>query len=223
MFAEFGALSFLRVQTFTTAIFESYELQFDSATAALQSAVLVALCLPVVYGELRLRRRLRFARVGRGAARRLVSIPFGRMKIPVVLTLTALIVISLGIPLVIIAYWLAVGQSLGLGVGSIWSALANSLFLTFTGAAVVVALALPLVLASTRYGGFLATWADRLPYAVHGLPGLVVALAYVFVSIHFIRPVYQTVAILLAAYGVLFLPLAQSALRASLELVPPRL
>ncbi len=38
MFAEFGALALLRVQTFTTAIFASYELQFDSASAALQSA-----------------------------------------------------------------------------------------------------------------------------------------------------------------------------------------
>src|SRR3546814_12823293 len=66
MLAEFGALAMLRVQTFTTAIFESYELQFDSTSAAVQSAVLMALCLPAAWGEIRLRANRRVARSGRG-------------------------------------------------------------------------------------------------------------------------------------------------------------
>ncbi|MGB7422213.1 MAG: ABC transporter permease subunit, partial [Comamonas sp.] len=67
MFAEFGALAFLRVQTFTTAIFESYELHFDSSTAAALSIVLMLLCLPAAWLEMRLRGQRRVARVGRGA------------------------------------------------------------------------------------------------------------------------------------------------------------
>jgi iron(III) transport system permease protein len=80
-----------------------------------------------------------------------------------------------------------------------------------------------LVIGSVRYGGWFARLADRLPYVVHGLPGLVVALSLVFLSIHYARPLYQTAALLFVAYATLFLPLAQSALRASIELVPPRL
>ncbi len=37
MLAEFGARSFLRVQTFTTEIFQQYDMQFDNASAALLS------------------------------------------------------------------------------------------------------------------------------------------------------------------------------------------
>jgi iron(III) transport system permease protein len=84
-------------------------------------------------------------------------------------------------------------------------------------------LALPLVLASTRGRGRIAGFADRLPYLVHGLPGIVVALAVVSVSIRYVPALYQSLAVVFAAYAILCLPLAQSAIRASAELVPPEL
>lgn len=220
MFAEFGALSLLRVQTFTTAIFESYQLQFDSASAALQSAVLMALCLPAAYGEMRLRRLRQVARIGRGSARRPPRVPLGRARVPVLAGFVLLAAMSLGVPLSTLAYWLVAGQSAGKGVADLWPAVSGSLSLALPGAAIVVLLALPVVLASVRRGGALADLADRLPYVVHGLPGLVVALALVFLSIRYAHPLYQSVLLLFAAYATLFLPLAQSALRASAELVP---
>jgi iron(III) transport system permease protein len=123
-----------------------------------------------------------------------------------------------------LAYWLAVGHSRGYGTAEVLPAIAGSLGLAIPAALITVALALPLVLASVRHGDSrIAQFADRLPYVMHGLPGLVIALAMVFLSIHYATPLYQTVFVLLAAYAMLFLPLAQSALRASIELVPPRL
>jgi iron(III) transport system permease protein len=80
-----------------------------------------------------------------------------------------------------------------------------------------------LVLATTHYRGRIATLADRLPYLVHGLPGIVVALALVSASLHYVPALYQSTALVLVAYAVLFLPLAQSSVRASAELVPPEL
>ncbi|MGE0004678.1 MAG: ABC transporter permease [Parvibaculaceae bacterium] len=223
MFAEFGALALLRVQTFTTAIFASYELQFDSASAALQSAVLMALCLPAAWGEMRLRARTQVYRTGRGAARDLSTRSLGALKIPVVAAFCLLVALAVGVPFVMLAYWLAIGRSRGGGIADILPAVTGSLGLSLPGAVIVVALALPLVLASVRHGGRLAALADRLPYVIHGLPGLVIALALVFLSIRYARPFYQTAAVLFVAYAMLFLPLAQSALRASVELVPPRL
>lgn len=223
MFAEFGALSLLRVQTFTTAIFESYQLQFDSATAALQSAVLIALCLPPAYGELRLKKHMQFARVGRGSRRMVTPLRLGRAKPFILLLFGILALLSLGVPLATLTYWLTVGNSLGEGSVNIWPAITGSLSLSLPGAIIVVLLAFPLVMASARHGGWLAQFIDRLPYIVHGLPGLVVALSLVFLSIRYAGPLYQTIAIIFAAYAILFLPLAQSALRASVELVPPRL
>jgi iron(III) transport system permease protein len=223
MFAEFGALSLLRVQTFTTAIFQSYELQFDSSSAALQAGVLLALCLPPALLEMRLRRGIRIARSAQGSGRRSVQMPLGKAKAPVIAGLGALIFVAAGMPFLTLAFWLIAGHSRGAGRGEIWQALAGSLSLSLPGAIIVVALALPLVLCGVRYGGWFARFADRVPYVVHGMPGVVIAFALVFLSIHFARPFYQTAALVFAAYAMLFMPLAQSALQASVELVPLRL
>lgn len=223
MFAEFGALALLRVQTFTTAIFSSYELQFDNASAALQSAVLLALCLPAALAEMRLRRGMRFARSGRGGRREQRLLPLGRAKPFVLLGFAGLSALATGVPAGMLVYWIAVGRSAGRGLEDLGAAIQGSLSLALPGALVVTALALPLVMAATRHRGPIAGLLDRLPYIVHGLPGLVVALAFTFFAIRFAPGVYQTTGLLVAVYAVLFLPLAQSALRASVELAPPGL
>ena len=52
------------------------------------------------------------------------------------------------------------------------------------------------------------------------MPGIVVALALVWVSIRLIPDLYQTVPVLLAAYAMLFLPRAVVSVRSSLEHAP---
>jgi iron(III) transport system permease protein len=222
MLAEFGALSLLRVQTFTTAIYQSYELQFDNASAAMQSAVLMLLCFPAVYGEVRLRGKARLDAGGR-AKRYGVPIALGRLRPLALFGIAMLLLLALGVPIFMLVYWLAHGTSAGHGLDEVWAALAGSLSLAVPGAFLTAALALPVVVLSVRFRGVFGRIAERLPYVVHGLPGLVVALALIFVSIHYVPTLYQTAPLLLAAYAVLFLPLAQSAIKASLELVPVEL
>lgn len=223
MFAEFGALALLRVQTFTTAIFESYELQFDSASAAMQSIVLMLLCIPAAWAEMRLRTGRRIARVGRGATRQSQAIVLGRKTWPVLGAFGFLGLVSLGVPLSILAYWLVKGSSAGRGYEDILPAIEGTLTLAGSGALLTSLLAIPLVLVASRHRGYLAQIAERLPYIVHGLPGVVVALALVFLSIRLVPSLYQGMTVLLIAYAILFLPLAQSSLRASIELVPPQI
>ncbi|MDF2995049.1 MAG: afuB [Xanthobacteraceae bacterium] len=223
MLAEFGALSLLRVQTFTTAIFAEYELQFNSANAALLSGILMALCLPVALSEAKLRGANRLARTDRRARRHPPLARLGHWTWPVQLTLAALSAAALGVPLFMLAYWLGVGLSVGVGAGAIGEAILGSLRLSVGGAVVTTLLALPLVLLAMRHDSRLARLAERLPYVVHGLPGLVVALALIFIAIRWVPVLYQSSALVMVAYAILFLPLAQSALRATAELVPPEL
>ncbi|MCW3473200.1 ABC transporter permease [Limobrevibacterium gyesilva] len=223
MLAEFGALSLLRVQTFTTAIFDQYQMQFNPSAAALLAAGLMALSLPIAFAEMRLRHGRRFARVGRGNSRRLPLSPLGRLKPVVLAGFAGTAALSLGVPLMTLGFWLWHGSSAGRGVGTIVPALLGSLSLALPGAVLTTLFAVPLVMLSIRYQGRLTALADRLPYVVHGLPGIGVALALVFLSVHYAPAIYQTRLLVLLAYTVLFLPLAQSSLRASAELVPPGL
>jgi iron(III) transport system permease protein len=57
----------------------------------------------------------------------------------------------------------------------------------------------------------------------NSLPGIVVALALVTVSINFAQPIYQTFVLLLLAYAIMFLPRAVVTVRAGLEQAPPML
>jgi iron(III) transport system permease protein len=64
---------------------------------------------------------------------------------------------------------------------------------------------------------------ERLTYISAALPGIVVALGFVFVGINYARPLYQTLPMLLAAYIVLFIPQAVGAERSALLQVSPSL
>ncbi|MBV9653920.1 MAG: iron ABC transporter permease [Acetobacteraceae bacterium] len=223
MLSEFGALSFLRVETFTTAIFDQYQAEFDNATAALLSGVLILLCLPVVFGEIRLRRGKRFARIAKGGARVPAPVALGTFKLPALVGLACYVALGFGVPMATLGFWVVRGASAGYGLGTVLPALAASIGFALPGAALTTLIAVPLVLATTHYRGRLAALADRLPYLVHGLPGIVVALALVSISIRYVPALYQSTALVLVAYAVLFLPLAQSSVRASAELVPREL
>jgi iron(III) transport system permease protein len=223
MLAEFGALSFLRVQTFTTEIFQQYDEQFDNATAALLSSMLMAISMPLALAEMRVRRGRRFARSGKGVSRQPQIMVLGWRRVPIMLGFAAFAALALGAPFWMLFYWLANGASIGLGAERVLPALLGSLSYSLSGGVLVTLLALPLVLASMRLRGWAVVLAERLPYVIHGLPGLVIALALVFFAIRFTPALYQSPLIVLTAYVMLFLPLAQSAIRASAELVPPEL
>ncbi|HEV2675239.1 MAG TPA: iron ABC transporter permease [Aliidongia sp.] len=223
MLAEFGALSFLRVETFTTAIFDQYTAEFNNQAAALLSGVLMLICLPVAFAEARMRTRRRVARIGRGSARALVPIALGPLMPLAILGFVLLTILSFGVPIVTLGFWVWQGHSAGQGIERVLPALATTLGYALPGAVLTTIAAVPLVIATTHFRGRFAMLCDRLPYIVHGLPGIVVALAAVATAIGFLPAVYQTSGLVLLVYLVLFLPLAQSSVRASAELVPREL
>ncbi|WP_162956916.1 ABC transporter permease, partial [Pseudomonas aeruginosa] len=111
MLVEFGALSILRYQTFTTAIYQEFELEFSNATAAMLSSVLLALCFLLLWLELRMRGRSRLVRTGQGSARRAERVRLGFGKWPLQALLATLVLVGTGIPLVMLGYWLYEGSS----------------------------------------------------------------------------------------------------------------
>jgi iron(III) transport system permease protein len=62
---------------------------------------------------------------------------------------------------------------------------------------------------------------ERSTYIASSLPGIVVALALVTVTIRLLPALYQTLPVLVVGYVILFLPRAVVSLRSTLELAPP--
>jgi iron(III) transport system permease protein len=219
--AEFGALQMLRFPTFTTAIYDQYRSSFNGPAANMLASVLVLCCLVLLMLELRLRGHHRYARVGGGAARVPARLRLGRLTAPALLGMTGLIVLALGVPIGSLVHWLAVGSSTAFPAGTLLAAAATTLGLAAIAALATTLLAVPVAWLSVRHRGTTSTVLERGTYFGNALPGIVVALSLVTVSIHFARPVYQTTLLLVAAYAILFLPRAMVSVRAALTQAPP--
>ncbi|ART81274.1 iron ABC transporter permease [Oceanisphaera profunda] len=223
MLAEFGALAFLNYETFTTAIFDQYYVAFDGASAAMLTLVLLLLCLMVIGLELLLRGKANYAIERKGSPGMQQLIKLGWVKPLAVFALLALVTLAAGVPLGIIGFWLLNGTSSVFHGQEVWSALITTLSFGFGGALLAIVFALPLVFLAVRYQGRLSIMAERLPYFIHSLPGLVIGLTLVFFAIRYAFPFYQTSPLLLIGYAMLYLPLAQSSIRAALIQVSTQL
>lgn len=213
--AEFGALQLLNYSTVTTAIMQRVLVLGAPESGRALSMVLVGGAALLLLLERVIRGRRRPARVGGGVVR--TAAPW-RWSAPgrigwclgcVVVAATAL-----GVPLYIAVVGMADGiargfsRGKGLDLAGLGAAAGGTLQLAVTAAVVATLVGLPISWLYARHPGPLAAAAERAVWLAHSLPGVVLALALVYMGVRWFRPVYQTPVMLVAAYVILFLPLA---------------
>jgi len=220
LLAEFGAFEILRFQTFTTTIYAEAQVGFNSPAACALSLVLVALGLLVITGEVMLNRRSRLTRVGSPASRPPARPQLGWTAVPVVGGLGLLVATALGVPVGALAYWLSHSQTSTLPGISVLSATTQTASYAAAAALVTTVAAIPIALLAVRHRSRTGMVIERSIYLVQSLPGLVIALSLVFFSIHYLFRFYQTPELLVAAYTILFFPLALICVLASVAQAP---
>ncbi len=220
LLGEYGAFAMLRYTTFATAVFTQYKLGFDAASASLLTLVLVALALLLVALEAWAGRRTRVTRHG-ALARPAPPARLGGWTAPALLALAALVVVSLGVPLYALTYWLIKGSSTTLPSASVLGATLATLGYALGAALVATAAAVPVALYGWRHGTRPARAVERVAYLTRALPGIAVALSVVFFAVRWAQPLYQQPPMLILGYVLLFFPLALTAVRAALAQVPP--
>ena len=218
---DFGAVSILRFDSFTRVIYTAYGTGSRTSAAALAS-LLVLVMLLVLWLEGRTRRALAYHRSAPGAARPPTDVALGHWRWPALAFCASVVALALVLPVAVLVYW-----SLQSVAGSPdWAAIAagagNSAIAAGLAAAAAALCALPIALLSVRFPGALSAFAERAAYAGYALPGVVVALALVFFGTRVAPFLYQSLAMLVFAWGVLFLPQAIGSTRASLLQVSPR-
>ena len=102
-------------------------------------------------------------------------------------------------------------------------ALLQTLDYGLVGAAVTTTLAFPLAYLVIRHPGPLSKILEAVNYISSSMPGIVVALALVTITVHNVPAIYQSSLVLVAAYALLFMPRALVNLRAGLAQVPREL
>ncbi len=216
--SDFGAVSILRFNTFTLSIYNAYRGLFDRTLAAALATVLVALTIGWILLEAWLVGRLRPAQ--RRGGRTSEPIGLGGWKWPGLTFLALVVGVAVAVPSGVVAFWglraLMVGNTLGrVGTEGVNSVLASAL-----AAVVAVALSVPPTLWAVRAPGRWSKLVERACHAGYALPGLLVALAWVFLATRYFRWAYQTLGLLVVAYVVRFLPEALAATRSALATVP---
>lgn len=224
LLAEFGVLEMMRFQTFTTAIMQRYAVGFSDASGSLLASVLLGLCLLALVLEVLARGRRRVARIGSGAERRPVPAPLGVWTVPALVFLATLVCASVLIPIGTVVRWLvATPAGTPTAGGHLVQVTLSTLALALLGAAAATGAALPGAWLLARHHSARTLLLERLTYLASALPGVVVGLALVTLSVRWARPLYQTVGLVVVAYAILFLPRAMVSLRAGLAASRPEL
>ncbi len=219
--SDFGAVSLLRFNSFTRVIFLQYETAFDRTLAAASSLVLVMVALALLVIEARARGRSQYHRASAGAARRTAILHLGRWRWPAIMFMGTIVAFALAAPMAVLGYWLTRGVQAGEPLGFVWDAAASSLYVSALAAAATLAAALPVAMLTVRHSGRASAILERITYIGFALPGIVVALAFVYFGARYVTPIYQTLGLLVLAYVLLFLPVAVGTLRASLLQINP--
>ena len=220
---DFGAVSLMRFNVFTQAIYLQYKGAFDRTPAAILSLMLIALALVVLVLERRSRGRARYHRSGAGSRRPVARVQLGRFKLPALVLCAAVTLIAFIGPISVIVFWLVRGMAAGRDAVLPLGAAAGSIVASAGGAALALAAGLPVALLSARHRGRMVGAAEALTYSGYALPGIVVALAFVFFAANYTPALYQSLPLVVVAYVVLFLPQMTEPLRGSLLQVGPRL
>ncbi|HVE94010.1 MAG TPA: iron ABC transporter permease [Acidimicrobiales bacterium] len=219
--SDFGAVSILGVDTLNRGIYFEYRsLSSDRSSAAVLGVLLVALSIAVIAVERAVRRR--------GAAQAIPSAPvpypvthLGRWRWPAAAAVALVGLAAAGGPVAVLIVWAYRGTSGPDAIAELIDAGRTSLSWSAAAALLAVAAALPVAILAVRFRSRAARVIETAAVAGFALPGLVVALALVFMTLRVAPVVYQTGLVVVAAYVVRFLPEALGAVRPAVAAVDP--
>lgn len=211
--SDFGAVSLLQFDSFSREIYLQYRSAFDRTPAAVLALMLFALVAAVLWLEMKSRGRAGYTQVG---SRPPSTVALGRWKWPALGFCGGVVLISLVSPVGVLVFWLARGLVAGESLEPVFRGTVNSVYVSGLAAGVAVLAALPVAVLAVRFPGRMAALVERLSYVGFSLPAIVLALALVFFGANYVPALYQTLALLIFAYVVHFMPQAVGSIRSSL-------
>ena len=220
--SDFGVVSLMRFDALTRAIFVQYKTLFDRTGPAVLALLLIAFAAVTLFLEMRASGRAAPAR-GAAAARAPAPVELGPWRWVALAFCAVVAVVALALPVAVLSVWAARADSASDALSSLAGPGLNSLAVAALGAVVTLLAALPVAVLAVRARGRWSAALERLTYGANALPGVVVGLALVFFAARYVNALYGTVAVLVVAYVVRFLPQALAGARSALGRVDPRL
>lgn len=219
--SDFGAIAMLRYVTFTAAIYFQ-RAGFDTPAAAVLSLVLMLLTIVILWLETVTRKRNKYYQTG-NSYREPSILPLGKWKVAAVTYVSTIFIFSVVLPIGVLVYWANIGIRMGAIDARFLGFAFNSLRVSALAALICMLFAMPIIYLKTRYPSFITGLIDRFSYAGYALPGVIVALGFVFIFNNHIPGLYQTFYVVALAFVVRFLPQAMQSGEAALSQISPRI
>lgn len=219
---DFGAVSLMRFETFSYAIYLQYAASYDRIYAAWLALMLLAITVTVLVMEYRLLRGLFFSRTGTGSEKLARPVSLGYWKYPSYAFVIIILSASIVLPVVTIFHWIVQYPGSFFGIG-LYDALVASLSASAPAAILTTTLAIPIAYISVRCPTRITRTLERVSYLGYATPPLALALALIFFTLSALPFLYQTLVLLILAYTLHFLAEAVGPVRSALYQASPRL
>ena len=221
--SDFGAVSLLRYQTLTYAVFQQMTGRSDNTAASILSLLLVGLALLFLITERWFRHRSRFYQTT-GRYRRPERHRYGWLGTSLVTGYLAFVVsAAFALPAYLLVVWSLSPEAQATidsrFIGFLW----NSGFLAACAATGGVLIGLPLAYMASRRPNWLNLGCLQAAYAGYVLPGPVAALAVLVLCLNVTPFLYGSVLVLIVAYMIHFLPAGLQSLEPALQQITPNL
>jgi len=221
--SDFGAVSLMRYNTITWAIYQQYQSIIDRSLISLISLALVFIAVIILFVESRFRSKSKYYKIGTGTSAKHKKTDLGIWKIPVIFLFSSIVFVSLILPLSVLFFWLIRGLLAGESLMFIWVLIYNSLLLSIVTSIATVFFAMCMAIVLVRYNLAINKYLEIISLAGYVLPGVVVAISLVYFGINFFGFIYQTKILLIIACVILAFPVALGNSKAVLLQINPEI
>jgi len=221
--SDFGAVSLMRFDTFTRAIFTLYAGQIDRQPAAALSLLLMILALVILLLERRTRTRAGYQTSSTKRERRPIVMT-ARQQGGAHLFLGSYALLGLVMPVAVLTFWLTRGLGAGNEIGRLWDEIGRSVGVSVGAAVLAVIASFPVAMVTTwRRRRHLSAAVETTVWSIYSLPHITVGVAVIAFALQLARPLYQTLTLLLLVYVAMFMAQSASTIQDSLIRVSPDL
>lgn len=216
--AEYGAMVQLGRSTLTTKILAEMMDYADYRSARSLSLLLAVLSLVVLLATRWLSGPSVIGAIARGGARPPRRRSLGAGGVPLLLGALVIPLLAVGPTVLMTTRGLVMGQSAFTpGWGVVDTAFSSTIGYAVSAAIVATLCAVPVSWWVTRHPSTTSRLTERAVWLAHAIPSAILALALVFLATRLAPALYKTPAMLVAAYVILFLPLAVANQRVGLQ------
>ena len=219
--SDFGAVSLLRFNTFTIAIFNRMYNSISNYGVLEISLLAILFCFVILYIESKTKNEARYFSNSNLSDYKRIDLGIWRW----ILFPITLLPLCFGfiLPIAVLVYWLIIGMGEDLGFSQVIKPAINTIVISSVSALFITLVSIPILISVKKRIKFFSFFIDKVSYIGLSLPGVIVSMSLVFFCINYFDYIYQTFIVLILGYFISFLPAALGPIRSSMAQIDPKL